>query len=149
MWPVIALVKDACSETVATKEPSTLDCSGQPSAMQDSRMSDESKRVWCRGATREGNYPGLPQTAQVPLLCKPVISGRERSARDREVHHAEEPCSRSTTTDRRWVLPVSKDFATRAANWISQRSLRQALRSQNLSQFLPSFHLIPIHAEEP
>ena len=104
-------------------------------------MSDESKRVRVverpEKATIQAfvNGPGPFALASPSFL---VVSGAQGTGKSTML----KSLFAEYHDDRRWVLPVSKDIDPGGKLDLTE-VVRQALRTQNLPQFLPSFQLIP------
>ena len=104
-------------------------------------MSDESKRVRVVERPEKATIkafvssPGpFPKTSPSFL----VVSGAQGTGKSTML----ESLFAEYHDDRRWVLPVSKDIDPGGKLDLTE-VVRQALRTQNLPQFLPSFQWIP------
>jgi len=104
-------------------------------------MSDESKRVRVVERPKKATIQAFVNSPGPFALASPsfmVVSGAQGTGKTTML----KSLFAEYHDDRRWVLPVSKDIDPGGKLDLTE-VVQQALRTQNLPQFLPSFQLIP------
>ena len=136
---VIALIKDALLRRLP---PRSLPLGLLRTAIRDAgqQMSDESKRARVVERPEKATIKAFVNSPGPFALASPsflVVSGAQGTGKTTML----KSLFAEYHDDRRWVLPVSKDIDPGGKLDLTE-VVRQALRTQNLPQFLPSFQLI-------